>query len=224
MRIVMALILVALGGTVVVTQNVIPMSSAPEAPRSNVNQASGDILFEDTFEDEARPEWFAKVGNLRTHDGTMTEDGGDGEYYVRTENSPLWRNYAIELQIKELWPSRYNDNSAGIVLRSQEFQSGALIHLTHNDIRWRPYDDDSWGEFSNGDEKITVSLEENAYIRAEALENTFTIYVKHREEGVFAKIGDFTYSGNDQGMPGFYINDASHSSPPRVEYFKVFSR
>lgn len=189
--------------------------------------SAGDVLFEDDFNGDPRPEWFIKAGTMETEDGWLVMDQSEsGEYYVRTSNSPNWDNYTVDIILEHI--VRYHSaqwNEAGIILRSERFQSGVLIQLYYDEVRWRPYGTEGgeWRKFANGEKAIEVSFEEWSHIRVKASGSEYTIYVKHNEDGKLSEIGSFVGNQAKQGMPGFFV-DSINLSPPAVDHFKITAR
>lgn len=201
----------------------------PGGENGNGGLLSGSVLFFDDFNEGHRPAWFAKHGEPKTENGRFV---GGGEFYVRTQDSTSWQNYAIDVDIFKLESGRTFfgpfRNYLELIFRSRDFKRGIVIRFEVDRITWHLYDGES-GKFDDGSGEINVTLSDQVHVKVEAVGPRYNIYVRQQEGGQLVRVGSFDEGTILSGMPGVHIFDPPDPvmhllRPPAIDNFRVSSR
>jgi len=181
----------------------------------------GEVLFFDDFEGGAKPAWSAASGTWMVEGGrfTVQERSSSGwlNAYVKTADSPFWKDYAVEVDIYDATKTWWG----GIIVRAQDDLNKVVFEWLNN------WDYIALGVYVNGKEEVGAStspgLTDRARIRIEVVGNTYTAYVRQGEQGELIKRLSLTDDTFTRGMPGLalYLAQYVPSKKAAFDNFKV---
>jgi hypothetical protein len=167
----------------------------------------GQVLFFDDFEDGADPAWSAasgkwvvKSGRFGVEQGCRLPGSGWLNAYIKTPNSPFWKDYAVEVDVFNPTKARWG----AIIVRAQDDLNKVVFmwRTNFNSLVFHVYVN---GELGNVRAFTTPTLTaDRARIRVEVIGSTYAAYIREGEQGdpierlVFTDT-DHTYL---RGMPG----------------------
>lgn len=179
------------------------------------------VLFYDDFEDGRDSAWSPMSGTWIEESGKFSvQENNDKSYYVfsRPNGSDQWDNYAVEADI-------WDGNSAyrgGILIRVQQDIDDFVI------VRW--YGAESLNIYVSRDgdwescDGRSPGITSRAKIRVEAVEDTYTVFMRQGDSGVLNEVLRCTDSTYSTGYAGIYLNQKDWRGPgASIDNFTVSS-